>query len=295
MTIRPPTLKAAVIGAGMLGIDLTERIHRSPLLACALVAGRPGTAGLRMAARMGCATSTAGIDAVLDARERIDVVFDASNALEQATHHERLSTSDVLLVDLTPGSAGTTIVPTVNAALAETSRHLGLVSCGGQAVLPLLHALTGHCTPRYVEVVTTAASASAGRATRSNLDEYLDTTETAIRRLTRAADVKVLANISPALPAPPFRAQVTVIARDIRPDPVHAAVAAAAEAVRAFAPGYTVTALAVDDETIRVGVEVTALSGGRLPHHAGNVEIINAAAVLVAERHAAARTKRGHR
>lgn len=287
---RQHKLKAAVIGAGMLGIDLAERLDRSDVLTCVLVAGRAGTTGLRLAARMGCATSIDGIDAVVGARERIDVVFDASNAVEHAAHWAELSSTGVLLVDLTPSSGGTMVAPTVNGHRAETSRHLSLVSCGGQAVLPALNAIVRHCTAEYVEVVTTAAGASAGRATRSNLDEYLVTTEAAVRQLTRVPQTKVMTNISPALPAPAFRAQVTVVARDIQPEPVHTAVEAAAEAVRKFAPGYTVTSCAVEDGLVRASVEVTA-HGGRLPKYAGNVEIINAAAVRLVERHAAARKK----
>jgi len=236
--VRRPELKAAVIGAGMLGIDLAERIDASRLLTCALVAGRRGTTGLRLAARRGGATSTDGIHAVTD---EIDVVFDASNAVAHPAHRASLSSGDVLSVDLTPGGTGAVVVSTINGSLAETSRNIGMVSCGGQAALPLLHAIAEHCAMEYVEVVTTVASASVGRATRSNLDEYLDVSEAAVREFTRTPHVKFLANISPALPAPAFRVQVTAVAREIRRERVHTAVAAAAEAVRVFAPGYTVT------------------------------------------------------
>ncbi|MFF4410391.1 acetaldehyde dehydrogenase [Streptomyces sp. NPDC001404] len=282
-----PQLRAAVIGAGMLGIDLAGRLTRSTTMTCALVAGRStSTTGLRLAARMGCATSTGGIDAVTGAG--IDVVFDASNAGAHPAHWAALASAGVLLLDLTPSSSGTMVVPTVNGFRAESSRHLSLVSCGGQAVLPVLDVVARHCTPEYIEVVTTVASASAGRATRLNLDEYIATTEYAVRRLTHVPRAKVMTTISPALPAPVFRAQVTVLASGIRPGRLRAGVEAAADAVRAFAPGFEVASLAVEDQLIRATVQVTARDG-RLPAYAGNVEIINAAAVLLAERHAAAR------
>lgn len=281
--------RVAVIGAGLLGIDLAERLSRSPTLSCALVTGTSSsTAGLRLAARMGCATSTEGIDAV--ANSNIDVVFDASNAAAHPAHWADLSSVGVLLVNLTPGGGGTMVAPTINGHRAASSRHLSLVSCGGQAVLPVLDVVARHCTPSYIEVVTTVAAASVGRATRLNLDEYIATTEYAIRRLTHAPDAKVLTNISPALPAPVFRAQTSVVADDIRPQSLRADVETAATAVRAFAPGYQVVSCSVADGLITVCVNVTA-RGGRLPAYAGNVEIINAAAVLLAERHATARNE----
>ncbi|MFD0853944.1 hypothetical protein ACFQ07_17025, partial [Actinomadura adrarensis] len=205
-----PRLKAAVIGAGMLGVDLVHRLSASPSLSCSLVVGgRNSATGLRLAAEMGCATSTSGMDAVTAAD--VDVVFDASNA---AAHHlDRLARADVLWVDLTPSSGGTMVVPTVNGHLAESSRRLSLVSCGGQAVLPVLDVVARRCdwqALEYVEVVTTAASASVGRASRLNLDEYIATTQRAVQDFTQpgcppGGEVKVLVNLSPALPAPAFR------------------------------------------------------------------------------------------
>src|SRR5262249_23506241 len=165
-----------------------------------------------------------------------------------------------------------------------------LVSCGGQAAIPVLHALAQHCTPAYIEVVSTAASASAGRATRLNLDQYIATTQAAIRSFTGAPEVKVMVNLSPASPAPPVRVAMTVLAPEVRPEPVCSITTAAAASVRAYAPGFAVTSVAVDDGRIFVAVEVTA-EGGRLPRYAGNLDIINAAAVLLAEQYAAARSR----
>lgn len=283
-----PRLKAAVIGAGMLGLDLAERLMASPVLSCELVAGRQSSTGaLRRAAQLGCEVSTEGITAV--ARAGVDVVFDASSAEAHPAHWAALASADVLLVDLTPSSGGSMLTPTVNAVRAESDRHLSLVSCGGQAVLPVLDAIARNSERvEDVEVVTTVASASVGPATRDALDEYLAITGYAVERLTGATWAKVLATISPALPAPVFRAQVTACAYGIRPDALVGAVEAAATAVREYAPGFEVSALSVADGLVRATVTVTA-RGGRLPSYAGNVEIINAAAVTLAERYARSR------
>jgi acetaldehyde dehydrogenase len=293
---RPARLNAAVIGAGMLGIDLVHRISASPSLSCALVVGGHNSAtGLRLAAEMGCATSTFGMEAVTAAD--VDIVFDASNASAHPSHWADLASTGVLLVDLTPSSGGTMVAPTVNGHLAASGCHLSLVSCGGQAVLPVLDVVARHCGPQtleYVEVVTTAASASVGRASRLNLDEYIATTQYAVQKLTQdsrtpGSGVKVLANLSPALPAPAFRAEVAVVASGADEDALRADLEVAAAAVRAFARGYEVVSCRVDGDLIKVSAVVTAEGGRRLPAFAGNVEIINAAAVLMAERHATAR------
>jgi acetaldehyde dehydrogenase len=226
----------------------------------------------------------------------VDVVFDASNAC--ARHWADLASAGVLLVDLTPSSSGIMVAPTVTGTPAACDWHLNLISCGGQAVLPVLNVVARKCAPgalEYVEVVTTAASASVGRHTRLNLDEYLAATRHAVRQLglgghAPAGGVKVLANISPARPAPPFRAEVAAIAPGVDPDTLRADLEAAAGTVRAFAPGYEASCR-VDGALVRVSVVVTA-RGRHLPVYAGNVEMINAAAVLMAERHAAARQAR---
>ncbi|CAM5407013.1 acetaldehyde dehydrogenase [Streptomyces spiroverticillatus] len=277
--------RVAILGAGLIGIDLIDKIQRSPYLDCALVAGRTRqTAGLRRAEQLGCATAPHGIRSVLE-QAPFGLVFDASNAtaghwayLEQAT--------DTTLIDLTPARPGLAVVPTVNAQAAASCRHIGLVSCGGQAALPLLHALAALSAPTYIEVAATAASASAGPATRRNLDEYLATTSAAISTLTRVPEVKVLANLSPARPAPPFRVAMTLLAdtRGLTAAHVVRTAERAAHEVRQFAPGYQLTSTTVGDGQITAAVEVTAASA-RLPRHAGNLDLINAAAVLLAEQH----------
>ncbi|MEU1691447.1 acetaldehyde dehydrogenase (acetylating) [Streptomyces hirsutus] len=279
-------LRVAVLGAGLIGIDLADKIRRSKKLELALVAGRDrDSLGLRRAAGMGHPTTDGGIHAVAEGGP-FEAVFDATNADSHVEHWAALQPTGTTLIDLTPTGLGTVIVPGVNSHRAAGRRHLNLVSCGGQAAIPVLHAIAQRCTPTYIEVVSTGASASAGRATRLNLDQYIATTSAAIRTFTATPDAKVMVNLSPARPAPPFRVAMTVLADGIRPAPVRTSIATAAQAVRAYTPGYKVTSLAVAPGRISVAVEVTA-SGSRLPRHAGSVDIINAAAVLLAEQSAA--------
>ncbi|MEV6393635.1 acetaldehyde dehydrogenase (acetylating) [Streptomyces sp. NPDC051907] len=280
-------LSVAVIGTGAIGQDLVSKIHRSPVLECALVAGRnPQSAGLRHAAGLGYPTTADGIDAILAAPRPFDVVFDATNAMSHAEHWRLLQPLDTLLVDLTPSKVGQMVVPTVTGARPPTERNVNLVSCGGQASVPIAHALAGRFEVEYIEVVSTVASSIAGRATRLNLDEYVATTQHAVTVFSGVRDTKAILNISPAVPPATFRTAVHAVVPGASVEAVRAVVDESAERVRAFAPGYEVVACTVDGDRVVVSLEVAADSDV-LPRYAGNLDIINSAAVLVAEQHAA--------
>jgi acetaldehyde dehydrogenase len=284
-------LRVAVLGTGAIGRDLISKVHRSPLLECALVTGRNSASeGLRYASGLGCPTSAQGIDAILAAPRPFDVVLDATNAASHAEHWRLLRPLDTLLIDLTPSHLGQMVVPTVTGTEGTTERDVSLISCGGQASAPLAHALAGHFTVEYLEAVSTVASDSAGRATRLNLDEYVATTQAALTAFSGVADTKAILNISPAVPPATFRTTLHAVVPGADAGKVGAVVAEAAGKVRAFAPGYEVTACTVNGDRTSVSVQVTAHSDV-LPRYAGNLDIINSAAVLVAEQYAA----RSHR
>jgi acetaldehyde dehydrogenase len=276
----------AVIGTGAIGQDLVSKIHRSPLLRCALVAGRnPHSAGLAHAARLGHPTTAGGIDVLLAAPAPFAVVFDATNAMDHAEHWRRIEPLDTLLIDLTPSRVGQMVVPTVTGTHAPAVRNASMISCGGQASSPIAHALAGAFDVEYIEVVSTVASTIAGRATRLNLDEYVATTQHALRTFSGVADTKAILNISPAVPPATFRTAVHAVIPGARADEVRAVVAEAADRVRDFAPGYEVVAVSVAGDRVVVSLEVTADSDV-LPRYAGNLDLINAAAIMVAEQHA---------
>lgn len=282
-------LKVAVLGAGLIGLDLLHKIKRSRFLDCQLVVGRDDqTRGLRSAAALGCRTAGGGVKALAADPVDFDVVFDASNAASHAEHWERLEALGALVIDLTPSRIGHMIAPTVNGTDALVHRNVSLISCGGQTSIPLLHALTQRYSPSYIEVVTTAASMSVGRASRLNLDEYVETTQAAIRAFTGAANVKVMVNLSPAEPPPTFRVAISLIGDDFDVDVIRKHVSTVTEEVRSFAAGFDIAACNVSDGKAFIAVEVEA-SGDLIPRHAGNLDIINSAAILIAEQYAAGR------
>ncbi|MFF9499876.1 acetaldehyde dehydrogenase (acetylating) [Streptomyces sp. NPDC014656] len=285
---RTGRLPVAVLGAGLIGVDLAEKIMRSEFLDCRMVVGRDeNTPGLRQAADLGLPIGTRGVESLLDAPEPFAVVFDATNAMAHAEHAERLRRAGVKLVDLTPSKVGRMVIPSVNGAEVLHCDDINMISCGGQASIPILHALTQAHRVEYVEVVTTAASPSVGRSTRLNLDEYVETTQDAVRDFTGVKDVKAILNISPARPPATFRVAMSVLGEGFAAASVSAAVTAAAERVRSFVRGYRITACVVEEGKVFVAAEVTS-SGGRIPRYAGNLDIINSAAVHIAEQCAAA-------
>ncbi|MEV0729622.1 acetaldehyde dehydrogenase (acetylating) [Polymorphospora sp. NPDC050346] len=284
--VAPATV--AVIGTGAIGQDLISKIDRSRALDCRLVAGRnPDSAGLRHAERFGYPASAAGIDAILAAERPFDIVFDATNAASHRHHWRLLEPLGTLVVDLTPSGVGQMVVPTVTGVGVATGRNVNLISCGGQASVPIVHALATRFPATYIEVVSTVASTIAGRATRLNLDEYVATTEHAVTTYSGVSAVKAILNISPAVPPATFRTAVHARIPGADPAAIRATVDEAAARVRSFAPGYAVTACTVVDDRVTVAVQVLAHSDV-LPHYAGNLDIINSAAVMVAEQHAAA-------
>jgi acetaldehyde dehydrogenase len=282
-------LSAAVLGLGLIGGDLVTKIMRSDYLDLRLVAGRDeATPGLRQAAELGLPVAARGIQSIIEADDPFDVVFDATSALYHAEHADKLSGLPTMLIDLTPSRVGQMIIPTVNRADISAHRNISMVTCGGQVSVPILHAIASAHEIDYIEVVTTAATLSVGHGTRVNLDEFVDTTQEAIRCFTGVRDVKTLANISPARPPATFRVAISLLGPDLTSDSVHSLVTQAASEVRSFAAGFDVKACTANDGRAFVAVEVTS-SGDRIPRYAGNLDIINSAAIHVAECYAADR------
>jgi acetaldehyde dehydrogenase len=293
MSGTPGRLSVSVLGAGLIGIDLANKVMRSDYLDLLLVAARDAAApGLRQAARLGLPTAASGIRSLVTAGDPFDVVFDATNASFHAEHAARLSPFGTVLIDLTPSRIGHMVVPTVNRADICSQRDISMVSCGGQASVPILHAIAKAHEIDYIEVVTTAATLSVGHGTRLNLDEYVETTQEAIRLFTGVRDVKAILNISPARPPATFRVAMSLLGKDLTADSVSSLVTGAANELRAFAEGFDVKACTVNDGKAFVAVEVVS-SGDRIPGYAGNLDIINSAAVYVAECYAADRLSMG--
>lgn len=284
----PKKLKVAILGSGNIGSDLLSKVMRSELLECTLFIGRSlSSRGVARAAAMGVSVSDRSIDAIVHDPGVCDLVFDATSALSHVRHAAVLEGLGKLVVDLTPSNIGQMCVPAVNLADGLTHPNVNMVTCGGQATVPIAHVIgMVHGTVPYIEVVSQIASRSAGPATRINLDEYIENTERAVREFSGCEHSKAILNLNPALP--PVDMQSTIFARVDEPDmdALAPAIDEMVERIRQYVPGYTlIVPPTIENGRIVVMVRVLGL-GDYLPAYAGNLDIINCAAIAVAEGHA---------
>ena len=292
--MRPAPLDVAILGSGIIGADLLQKTLGSPVLRPRAFLGRDAASpGLALARSLGVPASADGIGYLEENPSCCELVFDATSAGAHEAHAPVLERLGMLVVDLTPAGVGALCVPAVNLADCVGQRNVNMVTCGGQASIPLVHALSlSHEKIDYIEVVSSIASRSAGPATRRNLDEYIQITERAIVQFSGCRRAKTMLNISPAEPC--VHMQTTVLARCERPDMTRVvrALEEAAAAIRRYVPGY-VFAVPPTYEHGRVVVTVRVSGLGQyLPPYAGNLDIITCAGVAVAEAHARARQQR---
>lgn len=280
------TIQAAILGPGNIGMDLMFKImSRGKNLSLKLVSGiAAGSRGLALAEEKGFATSRNGVDAILDDPE-IEIVFEATSAAAHAANAPRYRAAGKTVVDLTPAAVGPYIIPSVN-----LDRHLGgdnfnMVTCGGQATVPMVAALAAVTAVPYVEVVATIASKSAGPGTRANIDEFTETTADALVKVGGAERGKAIIILNPA--EPPVMMRNTIYARVAHParmPEICRSVRRMAAAVQEYVPGYRLRLEPIlDADRVTLMVEVEG-EGAYLPRYSGNLDIITATALATGER-----------
>lgn len=280
-------VKAGIIGTGNIGTDLLMKIRKSDILECSVFAGwNPDSRGIQIARRLGVVTTSESIRYIQDNPECCDLVFDATSAKSHLYHAPILKELGKFTIDMTPAHVGKFCVPVVNLPEAIEQDNVNMVTCGGQATVPLAYAMKQVAQIEYLEVVATIASRSAGRGTRDNIDEFTQTTKDALIEVAGIDRAKAIIVLNPA--EPPITMRNTIYAIMEHPDmeKVRRAVGRMEQEIRRYVPGYRVILGPVlENGRVTTMIEVTG-SGDFLPQYAGNLDIITCAAVQTAEKYA---------
>jgi acetaldehyde dehydrogenase (acetylating) len=283
-------MRVAIIGTGNIGTDLLLKVERSPLLECGLFSGRNlASPGMRTARDLGVPVSDRSIDAIVEDAGAFDLVFDATSARDAMRHWALLEPLGIPVIDLTPAKLGELCIPALNLADCVRQPNLCMVTCGGQAAVPLAACVVAtQPQVEYVEIVSTSASRSVGPATRINIDEYLATTEAAVARFTGVRRAKTILIVNPS--NPPITMQNTVFAKTAGADlaTLTAVVEEMVRRVQRYVPGYRLVVPPLyEGGRIAMTVQIRG-AGDYLPAYAGNLDIITCAAVAAAEERARA-------
>jgi acetaldehyde dehydrogenase (acetylating) len=288
MTVDKTRLNIAILGSGNIGTDLLVKVLRSEHLACGAFIGRNlNSPGMQTARRLGVVVSPDSLAYIEDHPDCCGLVFDATTAKDHLVHAPVLRKLGKIVIDLTPAKVGVMCVPAVNMAECLAQDNVNMVTCGGQASIPVAYVIgQTQKDVDYIEVVSSIASRSAGPGTRINLDEYIHTTEHGVRVFSGARRTKAILNLNPAQPC--IDMQTTIMAKVGEPDLVSLteALTPMVRAIQRYVPGYAlVLGPLLENNRIIVTIRVRGL-GDYLPAYAGNLDIINCAALAMAEQFA---------
>ena len=282
-------IKCALIGPGNIGTDLLAKLQRSPVLEPVWMVGiDPASDGLKRAREMGIKTTADGVDGLLPhvKADGVQIAFDATSAYVHAENSRKLNELGVMMIDLTPAAVGPYCVPPVNLKeqVGRRAMNVNMVTCGGQATIPMVYAVSRVQPVEYGESGATVSSRSVGPGSRRNSDEFTRTTAGAVQKVGGAKRGKAIIVINPADPPLIMRDTIHCLTADTpRAAQIEESVHAMIREVQKYVPGYQlVNGPVIDGNRVSIFMEVEGL-GDYLPKYAGNLDIMTAAAARTAE------------
>lgn len=274
-------IRIGIIGTGNIGTDLLLKVLKTDFLTPVIFCGRRmDSDGMSIAKAHNVPITDMGINYFIQNPNVCDIVFDCTNAMDAIEHAKVFAEQNIKVIDLTPAKVGDLCVPSINAEIIKTDSNVNMITCGGQASLPLLHIISNNCEKlEYVEVVSQISSKSAGMATRINIDNYIHTTESAIRKFTGVDKCKVILNLNPADPCVDMQTTMFIKFTNIDFETLIEQIYLKIKELKTYIPFYElIIPPTVNNDILILSIKVKG-AGDYLPEYAGNLDIINCAAI----------------
>lgn len=276
-------IRAGIIGTGNIGTDLLLKILKTKYISPVIFAGRRmDSDGIKIAQSKHVPVTDKGIQYFIDNPNCCDVVYDCTSAADAKEHAKVFAKQEIKVIDLTPAKVGPLCVPSINSRVILDSGNVNMITCGGQASMPMLNLISKYCEKlEYIEVVSQIASKSAGMATRINIDSYIHTTEMAIKQFTKCENCKVILNLNPAEPCVDMQTTMFLKFQNIDFEDLVEEIYKKIKELKTYIPHYElVLPPVINDDILVLSIKVKG-TGDYLPEYAGNLDIINCAAIEV--------------
>ena len=277
-------IKAGIIGTGNIGTDLLLKLIKTDFIEPIIFAGRRmDSNGIKLAQEKGINVTDQGIQFFIENPNYCNLIYDCTNAIDAKKHAKVFEDQGIKVIDLTPAKVGDLCVPTINPESIKRKGNVNMITCGGQASTPLLIIISKHCDLEYIEVVSQIASDSAGMATRLNIDNYIHTTERAITEFTGCNNCKVILNLNPAIPQVDMQTTLFIKAKNIKFSSLNKDIYKTIKKLKEYIPHYElVMPPTINNDILVLSIRVKG-TGDYLPEYAGNLDIINCAAIEISK------------
>jgi len=277
-------IRAGIIGTGNIGTDLLIKLKKTDFITPVIFAGRRmDSNGIKLALKKGTPVTDKGIQFFIDNPNYCDLIYDCTNAIDAQEHAKIFKKQGIKVIDLTPAKVGDLCVPNINPEAIKTKDNVNMITCGGQACTPLLNVISKHCDLEYIEVVSQIASDSAGMATRLNIDNYIHTTERAITEFTGCNNCKVILNLNPAIPQVDMQTTLFIKAKNIKFSSLNKDIYKTINNLKEYIPHYElIMPPTINNDILVLSIRVKG-TGDYLPEYAGNLDIINCAAIEISK------------